>query len=110
MLRLVGDAVVHHSHRESLRDLYRQYRRYGQSDVLLGKKHGASWPHTIVKVVVDGLRVLLAPVLSLILLPFAALVGDGVIAAGPLLRAVRVVARRVGQVKALLRPARLHRA
>lgn len=110
-MRLVGGAVVHHSHRESLRDLYRQYRRYGQSDVLLAKKHGASIAHTVVKVGIDGLRVILAPILALILLPVAMVSGDGVVAASPLLRAVRVCARRVGQVKALIRPpARLHRA
>ncbi|NRA96839.1 MAG: glycosyltransferase [Planctomycetes bacterium] len=109
-LRLVGGAVVHHTHRETLGDLYRQYRRYGQSDVLLSKKHGVSLPHSTVKLILDVLRVLLAPVLALLLSPFALLMRDAVIALSPLLRAVRVAGRRWGQVQALFMRQRLHRA
>lgn len=109
-LRLVGGAVVHHAHRETLGDLYRQYRRYGQSDVLLAKKHGASLPHTVVKVCMDTLRVLLSPVFALLLSPFALLMRDGVVVMSPLLRAVRVLGRRRGQLQALMFPKRLHRA
>ena len=109
-MRLVGGAVVHHTHRETLGDLYRQYRRYGQSDVLLAKKHGVSLSHSIVKLILDVLRVLLAPVLALLLSPFGLLMRDVVIALSPLLRAVRVAGRRWGQVQALFMRERLHRA
>ncbi|MEE2712741.1 MAG: glycosyltransferase [Planctomycetota bacterium] len=109
-LRLVGGAVVYHAHRETLRDLYRQYRRYGQSDVLLAKKHGVSLSHTVVKLIVDLLRVLLAPVLVVLRIPFALVAGDPVIALSPLLRAVRVLGRRWGQLQAIFARRSLHRA
>ncbi|MAG58856.1 MAG: glycosyltransferase [Planctomycetes bacterium] len=109
-LRLVGAAIVQHVHRETLWDLYRQYRRYGQSDVLLAKKHGASLPHTLVKLGVDFLRVVCSPILALLLAPFALVKRDVVVMLSPLLRAVRVLGRRRGQVQALLLPGRLHRA
>jgi len=108
-MRLVTGAIVDHVHRETLSDLFRQYRRYGQSDVLLARKHGAAPIHAGVKLLTDVLRVFLAPCLGLLLLPVAIVKRDAVVSAAPILRAVRVLGRRRGQLQALLWPQRLHR-
>lgn len=109
-VRLLPGAEVHHHHRETLGGLYRQYRRYGQSDVLLAKKHGTSLPHTLAKVGLDLIRVTLSPVLAVLISPVALLKRDLLPAMVPLLRAVRIVGRRSGQIQALAFPDRLHRA
>jgi GT2 family glycosyltransferase len=109
-LRSLREASVRHTHRETLRGLFRQFRRYGEGDVLLTRKHGRLPVFTLLKGGADVLRIAGAPLLGLGVLPFALWTKDPVLAASPWLRALRALARRWGQGVALLQPKRLHRA
>jgi len=109
-MRLVPEARVEHFNRETLRDLWRQYFRYGQADVMLARKHGRRLVHCAGKLTLDLLRVVLLP-LALVLGAVRGLIRrDALPAVAPFLRVARLLARRRGQLHALLRPGRLRRA
>ena len=101
-LTLVKNARVFHSHRETIGGLYRQFRRYGHSDVVLAKRYGKCWRYHVARLGVDLVRLVLAPVMSLLYLPWSMLKQDWLFAAAPWFRAVRIVGRRVGQLQAIL--------
>lgn len=100
----VPDAAVTHIHRETLGGLWRQFRRYGQADVALMRRHGLLAGPGLVKLLADAFRVLLAPLLAVLMIPLAILRGDGLSCIDPLLRAFRILARRAGQISALIDP------
>jgi glycosyltransferase involved in cell wall biosynthesis len=107
---LVPEALVAHQHRDSVAALFRQYRRYGQGDVSMIRKHGLLLLPAGLKLLLDAVRVLLALPLAVLLAPVSAARRDFLPSAAPLFRAVRVIARRHGQILAWLRPGRLHRS
>jgi glycosyltransferase involved in cell wall biosynthesis len=108
--RLVEDAVIEHLHRESLGALWRQFFRYGQSDLVLHRRFGTPPGRRLRRVVTDAARLLLALPMALALTPWAAARRDPLPALAPLLRALRALARRCGQLDAWLRPRHLRRS
>ncbi|MSR74088.1 MAG: glycosyltransferase [Planctomycetes bacterium] len=96
------EARILHRHRETIGALYAQFRRYGQGDVAMIRKHGLQPAIGVLRLGLDVLRLLLAAPLAVMLLPYALLRRDMVIALAPLLRCVRLVGRRHGQLTALL--------
>lgn len=109
-IRLASSASVSHVHRTSVRGLWRQFRRYGQGDVLLWRLHGGSPVRAVLKGGIESLRVLLAPLLSVLRVPESLMTRDILPAATPLLTAVRTLARWAGRLRALVHPGALHRS
>ena len=106
-LRLLERPLVRHLHRESVGALYRQFRRYGQSDVLLNRLHGAKVGGG--KKLAEFLRIVAWPLLSVLHIPESILRMDLLPVASPFLAAVRCVGRWVGRRHALRHPGQLHR-
>jgi glycosyltransferase involved in cell wall biosynthesis len=101
----VAEASVEHRHRETLRELYAQFYRYGTGDVALWRKHGCRPLRVFAKAGIDFLRVVLAiPTMVLLAIP-ALLARDVVLCLAPWARLVRIIARWRGQWVALRRGA-----
>ncbi len=101
---LVPGARVRHRHRTSLGSLWRQFARYGSSDVALFRKYRGELRPSVAKAGADFLRIVFAlplSVLGILRMPREGLLGP----AAPLLRAFRSLARRWGQVREWFRPA-----
>ncbi len=96
-LHLVPEALVEHHHRTTVRGLWSQFRRYGEGDVILDRKHGQRPGHFWSKSALDTIRVLVSPILGLAGLIQAAARKDPVFIVSPWLRIIQILARRRGQ-------------
>lgn len=106
---LVRESVVFHHHRETIGSLYRQFRRYGEADVVMAARHGGLGFRGVAKTGLDSLRLLLTPLLSVLAVPRAIASRDLLSIVAPWLRSVRILARWRGRIGARLFPRRLHR-
>jgi glycosyltransferase involved in cell wall biosynthesis len=101
---LADNAEVTHTHRESVRALFRQYAVYGWSDAALARRHGVPlrWAAgAVLRAGRDALRFIAAPILLLACGTVSLWKRDPLPVAIPLLLLVATLGRRVGQLDAV---------